>query len=52
MMMGGENKFMMGKIMTLQEQMNKEAVEYVRGIPIIKVFQQTVFSFKNFIIRL
>lgn len=48
MMMGGENKFMMGKIMTLQEQMNKEAVEYVRGIPIIKVFQQTVFSFKRF----
>ena len=48
MMMGGENKFMMGKIMTLQEQMNKEAVEYVRGIPIIKVFQQTVFSFKKF----
>ncbi|MCB6983750.1 ABC transporter ATP-binding protein/permease [Peptostreptococcus anaerobius] len=47
-MMGGENKFMMGKIMTLQEQMNKEAVEYVRGIPIIKVFQQTVFSFKKF----
>ena len=48
MMMGGENKFMMGKIMTLQEQLNKEAVEYVRGIPIIKVFQQTVFSFKKF----
>ena len=48
MMMGGENKFMMGKIMTLQEQLNKEAVEYVRGIPIIKVFQQTVFSFKEF----
>ena len=48
MMMGGDNKFMMGKIMTLQEQMNKEAVEYVRGIPIIKVFQQTVFSFKKF----
>ena len=28
--------------------MNKEVVEYVRGIPIIKVFQQTVFSFKKF----
>ncbi|MDO5717667.1 MAG: ABC transporter ATP-binding protein [Tissierellia bacterium] len=48
MMMGGSNKLMMGKIMTMQEQMNKEAVEYVRGIPIIKVFQQTVFSFKKF----
>lgn len=48
MMMGGSNKTMMGKIMTMQEQMNKEAVEYVRGIPIIKVFQQTVFSFRKF----
>lgn len=48
MMMGGANKAMMGKIMTMQEQMNTEAVEYVRGIPIIKVFQQTVFSFKKF----
>ncbi|MDO5726122.1 MAG: ABC transporter ATP-binding protein [Tissierellia bacterium] len=47
-MMGGENKNMMGKIMTAQEKINKEAVEYVRGIPIIKVFQQTVFSFKRF----
>ena len=28
--------------------MNTEAVEYVRGIPVVKVFQQTVFSFKNF----
>lgn len=30
------------------EEMNTEAVEYVRGIPVVKVFQQTVFSFKNF----
>ena len=28
--------------------MNKEAVEYIRGIPVVKVFQQTVYSFKNF----
>ncbi|MTI47243.1 MAG: ABC transporter ATP-binding protein [Firmicutes bacterium] len=48
LMMGGDNKFILGKIMTTQERMNKEAVEYVRGIPIIKVFQQTVFSFKRF----
>lgn len=47
-MMGGENKNMMGKIMTTQEKMNKEAVEYIRGIPVVKVFQQTVFSFKKF----
>ena len=31
-----------------QEQMGAEAVEYVRGIPVVKVFQQTVFSFKRF----
>ena len=28
--------------------MGAEAVEYVRGIPVVKVFQQTVFSFKRF----
>ncbi len=28
--------------------MNKEAVEYIRGIPVVKVFQQTIYSFKNF----
>ncbi|GAD07137.1 ABC transporter ATP-binding protein [Porphyromonas crevioricanis] len=31
-----------------QEKMSSEAVEYVRGIPVVKVFQQTVFSFKRF----
>lgn len=30
------------------ENMNNEAVEYVRGIPVVKVFQQTVYSFKSF----
>ncbi len=34
--------------MTALETMNKEAVEYIRGIPVVKVFQQTVYSFKNF----
>ena len=28
--------------------MNNEAVEYVRGIPVVKMFQQTVYSFKAF----
>lgn len=31
-----------------QERMGAEAVEYVRGVPVVKVFQQTVFSFKRF----
>lgn len=30
------------------EAMSNEAVEYVRGIPVVKTFGQTVFSFKKF----
>jgi ATP-binding cassette subfamily B protein IrtA len=30
------------------EDMNNEAVEYVRGIPVVKTFQQSIFSFKSF----
>ncbi|MDR2197447.1 MAG: ABC transporter ATP-binding protein/permease [Coriobacteriales bacterium] len=30
------------------DSMNREAVEYVRGIPVVKVFQQTTYSFKGF----
>jgi ATP-binding cassette subfamily B protein len=30
------------------DAMNREAVEYVRGIPVVKVFQQTAYSFKSF----
>ena len=30
------------------EVMNNEAVEYVRGMPVVKTFGQTVFSFKKF----
>ena len=28
--------------------MNNEAVEYVRGVPVVKTFGQTVHSFKRF----
>src|SRR5699024_10513721 len=28
--------------------MSNEAVEYVRGIPVVKTFGQTIFSFKRF----
>ena len=44
----GDNAQFMGKYMTALETMNKEAVEYIRGIPVVKVFQQTIYSFKNF----
>lgn len=30
------------------ESMSNQAVEYVRGIPVVKTFGQTVFSFKKF----
>jgi len=30
------------------ENMNSEAVEYLRGIPVTKTFQQTIYSYKNF----
>lgn len=48
MMMGGKERQFMKSYMTSLEEMNTEAVEYVRGIPVVKVFQQTIFSFKNF----
>ena len=47
-MMGGENANFMSGYMSALENMNKEAVEFVLGIPVVKVFQQTVYSFKNF----
>lgn len=47
-MMGGDNAGFMEGYMTALETMNKEAVEYIRGIPVVKVFQQTVYSFKKF----
>ena len=30
------------------DDMSNEAVEYIRGIPVVKTFGQTVFSFKKF----
>ena len=30
------------------DDMSNEAVEYVRGIPVVKTFGQTIFSFKKF----
>lgn len=47
-MMGRKGRKFMQMYMDSLEKMNTEAVEYVRGIPVVKVFQQTVYSFKNF----
>lgn len=47
-MMGKKEQEFLKRYMTSLEEMNTEAVEYVRGIPVVKVFQQTIYSFKNF----
>lgn len=47
-MMGGKRADRMHQYLNALEDMNTAAVEYVRGIPVVKVFQQTVYSFKNF----
>lgn len=47
-MMSNKGKQFMKLYLSSLEQMNTDAVEYVRGIPVVKVFQQTVFSFKKF----
>ena len=38
----------MKKYMEALEKMSSEAVEYLRGIPVVKTFNQTVYSFKSF----
>ena len=38
----------MKQYMDALEEMSNEAVEYIRGIPVVKTFQQTVFSFERF----
>lgn len=47
-MMNPKNNHFQRMYLDAQEKMSSEAVEYVRGIPVVKVFQQTVFSFKRF----
>ncbi|WP_407424762.1 ABC transporter ATP-binding protein [Methanobrevibacter sp.] len=48
-MFSAESQNIMVQYQTYLEKMNGEAVEYVRGIPVTKAFQQSVYSFKNFI---
>ena len=47
-MMGGKNAGIMAEYQAAQDRMSKAGTEYVRGIPVVKVFQQTVDSFKAF----
>lgn len=47
-MMGGKGGEFMKAYMGALVRMNKTGTEYVRGIPVVKVFQQTIYSFKAF----
>ena len=47
-MMGGRGMDFMTRYMESLVKMNKTGTEYVRGIPVVKVFQQTVYSFRAF----
>ncbi len=43
-----KTKEYMEKLQNYQEEMNNSAVEYVRGISVVKAFNQTAFSFRRF----
>ncbi len=47
-MTGKRMKHKMEEYQNALEEMSSEAVEYVRGIPVVKTFGQSVFSFKRF----
>lgn len=48
LMTGKKMKVKMVEYQNSLDQMSNEAVEYVRGIPVVKTFGQSVFSFKKF----
>ena len=48
MMTGARMRQKMKEYQDALEDMSNEAVEYVRGIPVVKTFGQTIFSFKKF----
>ncbi len=48
-MFSSESQNLMAEYQMYLEKMNAEAVEYVRGIPVTKAFQQSIFSYKNFL---
>ena len=47
-MMGGKNAALMSEYYDALDRASKAGTEYVRGIPVVKVFQQTVYSFRAF----
>ena len=47
-MMGPKMAEDMKQYQNALETMSSEAIEYVRGVPVVKTFGQTIFSFKRF----
>lgn len=47
-MTGAQMQQKMKEYQNALDDMSNEAVEYVRGIPVVKTFGQTIFSFKKF----
>ncbi len=47
-MVGPKMKNDMAQYQNAMESMNNEGVEYVRGIPIVKTFNQSIYTFKRF----
>ncbi|WP_353094908.1 ABC transporter ATP-binding protein [Tissierella praeacuta] len=48
MMFGRKAQNTMKAYFDAQERIHSSAIQYVRGIPVVKIFGQTVFSFKKF----
>lgn len=47
-MMGGEKAKVFADYQMALDKLSKAGTEYVRGIPVVKVFQQTVYAFRSF----
>ncbi|MFV0413930.1 MAG: ABC transporter ATP-binding protein [Oscillospiraceae bacterium] len=45
---GGRSREFMKQYQDAMEDMNNSSVEYVRGISVVKAFNQTIFSFRRF----
>jgi len=48
MMMGSVRNDLLRQYFDIQEQLSASAVQYVRGMPVIKIFGQSVHSFRQF----
>ena len=48
LMFGRKSKYFFRKYFDASEQMSDSAVQYVRGMPVVKIFGQTVASFRQF----